>query len=171
MLVYYFYDSYEFGHKYFASNCQKICKRTNSWFYSFLYKKLEESVDTFFLFAFHKILRPVCTDVCTDEVIDRALHLRQSICYFSFFNDCLQTVGNNTKRPISKWELQENKARQIFRKTNKWYPILVIPVLRFTLLPCYRRKFTLSSLKCFISFECFLSLKITSATKLVFVIK
>ena len=67
-------------------------------------------------------------------------------------------VGNKAKERISKRELQENKARQIFRKTNvcvsggkKWsfsgkfhvFCFLVTPVLSFALLPYYRR--TLSS--------------------------
>ena len=65
------------------------------------------------------------------------------------------TVGNKAKGRISKLVLQENKARQVFRKTNISYPRLRIrgkkcsfffrkfgvlcflgtPVLRFTLLP------------------------------------
>ena len=63
------------------------------------------------------------------------------------------------KRRISKQVLQENKARQISRKTNIYFPLirtrgdkkclffgkfgvfffLVTPVLRFALLPYYRR--------------------------------
>ena len=83
-------------------------------------------------------------------------------------------VGNKTKEQISKRVLQENKARQNFRKTNIIYlsPIthtvvcifggkkcsffgkfgvlsfLVIPVLRFAFLPYYRR-FTLEVFWCF----------------------
>ena len=66
-----------------------------------------------------------------------------------------QNVDNKTKWQISKWVFQENKARQIFRKTNISYPLiqtrtffgkfgvpcfLETPVLRFALLPYYRRK-------------------------------
>ena len=73
-------------------------------------------------------------------------------------------VGNKPKGWISKLVFQENKARQIFRKTNISYPLirtrtyayqgvrnfrffgkfglicfLETPVLRFSLLPSYRR--------------------------------
>ena len=67
-------------------------------------------------------------------------------------------VGNKAKGRISKRVLQENKARQIFRKTNIFYPLirtggkkcsffgkfgvfcfLETPVLRFALLPYYQR--------------------------------
>ena len=34
-------------------------------------------------------------------------------------------VGNNTKEQISKRVFQENKARQIFRKTNISYPMIL----------------------------------------------
>ena len=76
---------------------------------------------------------------------------------------CFHFVGIKAKGPISKWMLQENKARKIFRKTNISYPLirtractyrgkeyslfgkfgvlcfLVTPVLRFALLPYCRR--------------------------------
>ena len=75
-----------------------------------------------------------------------------------------QIVGNKAKAWISKWVLQENKAHQIFRKTNIFYPLictcvyqgvknvcfsenlacfffLETPVLRFTLLPYYQWNF------------------------------
>ena len=69
-------------------------------------------------------------------------------------------VGDKAKGRISKRVFQENKARQIFRKRNISYPLirtgayqgvrnvcfsenlacfLEIPVLRFALLPYYRR--------------------------------
>ena len=67
-------------------------------------------------------------------------------------------VGNKAKGRISKRVSQENKAPQIFRKTNISYPLirtstcscqevrndrfsenLASFVLRLTLLPCYRR--------------------------------
>ena len=68
-------------------------------------------------------------------------------------------VGNKAKGRISTWRLEESKARQIFRKTNISYPqirtsggkkcslfgifgvlcFLVTSVLRFALLPYYRR--------------------------------
>ena len=73
--------------------------------------------------------------------------------YTSFFH----FVGNKAKEKISKWAFQENKARQIFRKT-RWkyvcvsggknvsfsknlasFVFLKHPVLRFTLLPYYPR--------------------------------
>ena len=69
--------------------------------------------------------------------------------YFDF-------VGNKVKGQISKWVFQENKACQIFRKTNISYSLmrskkcsffrkfdmlcfLETSVLRFALLPYYRR--------------------------------
>ena len=56
-------------------------------------------------------------------------------------------VGNKPKGQISKRVFQENKAHQIFRKTNISYPLirsfslcfLGTPVLRFALFPYYRR--------------------------------
>ena len=71
-------------------------------------------------------------------------------------------VGNMAKGRISKRVFQENKARQIFQKTNHSYPLIYLrvrirgkkcsffgrfgvlsfietPVLRFALLPYYRR--------------------------------
>ena len=37
-----------------------------------------------------------------------------------------QIVGNKAKGRISKWVFQENKARQIFRKTNISNPLIRI---------------------------------------------
>ena len=37
-------------------------------------------------------------------------------------NQVLRLVGNKAKRRISKRAFQENKAHQIFRKTNSYYP-------------------------------------------------
>ena len=69
----------------------------------------------------------------------------------------LYFVGNKAKGRISKRVFQESKARQNFRKTNISYPVirtrkkclfygnfgvlcfLETPVLRFALLPYYRR--------------------------------
>ena len=76
----------------------------------------------------------------------------------------LLLVGNKAKGRISKWVFQESKAHQIFQKTNISYPLvctrtesemvvwnvrffgkfgvlyfLETPVLRFALLPYYRR--------------------------------
>ena len=76
----------------------------------------------------------------------------------------LEFVGNKAKGRISKWVFQENKARQIVRKTNISYPLirtrtfayqgvrnvrlfgkfgvlyfLETSVLRFALLPYYLR--------------------------------
>ena len=73
----------------------------------------------------------------------------------------LNCASNNAKGRISKRVFQEDKTRQIFRKTNISYPLirtptcapkkclffgkfraiclLEMPVLRFTLLPYYRR--------------------------------
>ena len=67
-------------------------------------------------------------------------------------------VGNKPKGRISKRVFQENKAHQMFRKTNVFYPLITTqgsemfffgkfgllsflktPVLSFTLLPYYRR--------------------------------
>ena len=75
----------------------------------------------------------------------------------------LDIVGNKAKERISKRVFQENKARQIFRKTNISYPLirtcisgckkrsffrkfgvlcfLETPVLRFAILPYYPRYF------------------------------
>ena len=82
---------------------------------------------------------------------------------FSLFFFTLQFVVNKSKGRTSKRVFQESKARQIFRKTNIFYPLrgiknrvsggkkcsffgkfgvlcfLETPVLRFTLLPYYRR--------------------------------
>ena len=75
----------------------------------------------------------------------------------------VENVGKNAKGRISKRVFQENKARQIFRKTNIYYPLiryvcvswdkkcsffakfgvlcfLETPVLRFTLSPYYQQK-------------------------------
>ena len=68
----------------------------------------------------------------------------------------MRFVGNKAKGRLFKQVLQENKARQIFQKTNIFHPLirtqrvrfsenfgalcfLVTPVLRFALLPEYRR--------------------------------
>ena len=57
----------------------------------------------------------------------------------------LQFVGNKAKGRISNQVFQENKARQIFRKTNISYHLirtrcfLETPGLRFALLPYYRQ--------------------------------
>ena len=52
-------------------------------------------------------------------------------------------VGNKAKGQISKRLFQESKARQNFRKANISYPLIrtpvETPVLRFALLPYYRR--------------------------------
>ena len=48
-------------------------------------------------------------------------------------------VGNKAKGRMSKWVFQENKERQIFQKTNISYPSSETLVLRFALLPYYRR--------------------------------
>ena len=53
-----------------------------------------------------------------------------------------QDVGNKAIGRISKRVFQENKARQIFRKTNISHPLIRIraPVLRFAILPYYWRR-------------------------------
>ena len=38
-----------------------------------------------------------------------------------------EVVGNKAKKRISKQVLQENKARQIFRKANIFYPLIRTP--------------------------------------------
>ena len=43
----------------------------------------------------------------------------------------LHIVGNKAKGQISKWVFQENKVRQIFRKTNFSYPLMQKVVLLF----------------------------------------
>ena len=83
----------------------------------------------------------------------------------------IQVIGNEAKRRISKRVFQESKARQNFRKTNISYPLirtrtcayqgirnvcfseifsvlcfLETPVLRFALLPYYRRSIYTSQL-------------------------
>ena len=86
--------------------------------------------------------------------------------YCSSLYSIVYFVGNTAKGRISKRVFQENKARQIFRKTNISYPLirtrtcayrgkkcsffgkfdvpcfLEKPVLRFALLLYYRRFFT-----------------------------
>ena len=63
----------------------------------------------------------------------------------------LELIGNKAKGQISKRVFQEIKARQIFQKRNIWklvrvyfsenlmFWFLETPVLRFPLLPYYRR--------------------------------
>ena len=50
-------------------------------------------------------------------------------------------VCNKAKGRISKRGFQENKARQIFPQKSISYPLIPTrtPVLRFALLPYYRR--------------------------------
>ena len=62
-----------------------------------------------------------------DNLINKHLHLMR-LCliesrYGSKNSDkyCKQHVGNKTKGRISKRMLQENKARQVFRKMNISY--------------------------------------------------
>ena len=73
------------------------------------------------------------------------------MCSIMFY--LFQVVGNKAKGRISKRGFQESKARQNFRKTNISYPLkffgnfgvlcfLETPVLRFALLPYYRRGVT-----------------------------
>ena len=50
--------------------------------------------------------------------------LRCQSCCSSKVNWSWYIVGNKAKRRISKQVLQENEARQIFRKTNISYPLL-----------------------------------------------
>ena len=47
-----------------------------------------------------------------------------SLISFISTNHLLQYVGNKAKGRIPRWVLQENKARQIFRKTNISYPLI-----------------------------------------------
>ena len=44
--------------------------------------------------------------------------------YFHFPFHIIQFVGDKVKGWISKWVFQENKGRQIFRKTNIAYPLI-----------------------------------------------
>ena len=58
----------------------------------------------------------------------------------SFFVTALQVVGNKVKRRISNRVFQENKARQIFRKSNISYPLIPIrtsEIRHFALVPTY----------------------------------
>ena len=92
--------------------------------------------------------------------------VNNSVLYFTWIQKIRSirwVVGNKAKGQISKLVFQENKAHQIFRKINISYPLirtptcayqgvnvlffgksavlcfLETPVLRFTLLPYYRR--------------------------------
>ena len=81
----------------------------------------------------------------------------ESLCEVVFAINLLQGffsfVGNKAKGRISKRELQESIARQIFRKTNN-LP-LITPILRFTLLPyCWRIMWIYISSKWHISSQC-----------------
>ena len=63
-----------------------------------------------------KRLRFIKCQIHFSFVID----LKTGICW-SFFHEF---VGNKAKRRISKRVFQENKARQIFQKTNISYPLI-----------------------------------------------
>ena len=104
------------------------------------------------------------------------MRLTMSKVSTNFIIDIPELVGNMGKSQISKLVFQENKARQIFRKTIISYSLirtltyvcvsggkknsffgkfgvlcfLEIPVLRFALLPYYRR--TTGSFRFFIVF-------------------
>ena len=54
------------------------------------------------------------------------LRIRQKTIYERHVLRRCQNVGNKTKGRISKRVFQENKARQIFRKTNISYPLIRI---------------------------------------------
>ena len=47
--------------------------------------------------------------------------IKALVCFHKYVSNPL-LVGNNAKWQISKRVLQENKARQIFQKTNISYP-------------------------------------------------
>ena len=72
----------------------------------------------------------------------------------------LRFVGNKAKGRISKRVFQENKARQIFRKTNISYPLIYIYIYmdqangfalatEFSFMPCqgYTKIYTIRKLK------------------------
>ena len=84
--------------------------------------------------------------------------------FTSFFSRNFEIVGNKAEMRIAKRMFQENKAHQVFRKTNIFYPLIRLrtcayqgainvrfsenlcvlcfletPVLRFALLLYYRR--------------------------------
>ena len=106
--------------------------------------------------------------------IDTKTFLLKSLVFCSYF------FGGKAKGRISKRVLQVNKARQIFRKTNMSYPLvqthvcvsggkkrsffakfdllcfLVTLVLRFALLPYYRRLVQKNQKEPFPSTETFL---------------
>ena len=50
-----------------------------------------------------------------------------AFCKNSFVIDIWQRVGNKAKGWISKREFQQNKVRQIFLKTNIFYPLIRTP--------------------------------------------
>ena len=59
----------------------------------------------------------------------------QVLNHVTFVNLTYQFVGNKAKVRISKRMFQENKARQIFRKTNISYPLIHTRMIRrFALL-------------------------------------
>ena len=48
----------------------------------------------------------------------------EPLCEPLFNTSVYELIGNKAKGRISKWLLQENRARQIFRKTNISYPLI-----------------------------------------------
>ena len=81
-------------------------------------RRMHEIFATFF-----KPIRSQCHIFLTQKKHRKSLELQKGYLKGYRMQRCtqirqttLQFVGNKTKRRISKWVLQENKARQIFRK-------------------------------------------------------
>ena len=87
------------------------------------------------------------------QLVNRLICVQEDSCL-------LIIVGNKANGQIPKRVFQENKAHQVFRKTNISYSVcarkfdvlcfLETPVLRFSLLPYYRLKLWKILLKGFI---------------------
>ena len=73
-------------------------------------------------------------DLITHGVLDSLVIFTSFRRFLLPWRDEKHFVGNKAKGRISKRVFQENKARQIIRKTNISYPLIRTP-----LLPYYRR--------------------------------
>ena len=62
---------------------------------------------------------PIMRKIGDHLITGKKSFYKSNNCYMS-----LQLVGNKAKERISKRVFQENKARQIFRKTNISYPLI-----------------------------------------------
>ena len=61
-----------------------------------------------------------------NTILLKTFSLSQKFHWVAMYSSCktVKFVGNKAKRRISKRMLQENKACQIFRKTNMSYPLI-----------------------------------------------